>query len=196
MRRLIAAASAVVSLSVAVQSQAALIGYTTILTGPGESPPNASPGSGMAFVDVDTAANTMRVRLTFVGLLGTSTAAHLHAPTAVPLTGTAAVATQTPSFAGFPLGVTSGSTDQTLDLTQAATYNPAYVAANGGTPAGAEAALLAAMAGGQSYLDIHTTVVPGGEIRGFLVPVPEPTSLGLTASAGLLLALRRRRRMA
>ena len=40
----------------------------------------------------------------------------------------------------FPLGVTSGTYDNTLDMTQATSYNPAYVTATGGTTAGAEAA--------------------------------------------------------
>jgi hypothetical protein len=42
------------------------------------------------------------------------------------------------------------------------------VTANGGTTAGAEAALLAGLEAGQAYLNIHTTMFPGGEIRGFL----------------------------
>ena len=178
---------------VAVHSQAAQISYTTELGGPAESPPNASPGFGFAAVDVDTTAHTMRVKLNFTGLTSATTASHIHAPTPTPLTGTAGVATQTPSFSGFPLGVTAGTMDQTLDLTQPASYNPAYVTANGGTPAGAEAALESALASGQSYLNIHTTDFPTGEIRGFLVPAPEPASLGLIACAGVL-ALRRRRR--
>ena len=195
MRRLIALAC-VVGLSLfAAQSRAAVISYTAALTGPDESPPNASPGVGTASVDVDTVTNMMRVRASFTGLLGTTTAANIHAATTTPLTGTTGVATQTPSFTNFPLNVTSGTMDQTLDLLQPASYNPAYLSANAGSPAAAEAALLNAMAAGESYYNIHTTVVPGGEIRGFLVPVPEPASLGLCAFAGLL-ALRRRRRTA
>jgi hypothetical protein len=53
-------------------------------------------------------------------------------------------------------------------MTSAASYNPAFVTANGGTTAGAEAALLAGLEAGQAYLNIHTTMFPGGEIRGFL----------------------------
>ena len=101
------------------------------------------------------------------------------------------MATTTPTFPGFPLGVTSGAYDHTLDMTDAGSWNPAYVTAQGGTTAGAEAALAASMAAGTAYLNIHTTVVPGGEIRGFLTPVPEPISAGLLALGGLA-ALRRR----
>jgi CHRD domain/PEP-CTERM motif len=65
------------------------------------------------------------------------------------------------------------------------------VTANGGTTASAEAALAASMAVGEAYLNIHTTVVPGGEIRGFLTAVPEPSTFMLAVLA-LGLAFRRR----
>jgi hypothetical protein len=177
----------VLAFAMAVVSSAAradLIKYTAVLNGPSESPPNASPGTGFAEVDVDTVAQTMHVHATFSGLLGPTTASHIHAATAVPGTGTAGVATQTPSFIGFPLGVTSGTFDNTLDLTQASSYNPAFVTATGGTVAGAEAALLASLAAGTAYYNIHSTVDPGGEIRGFLT-VPEPSVLTLACTAAL-----------
>ena len=103
----------------------------------------------------------------FSGLTGNVTASHIHA-TVVPPSTTAGVATQTPTFTGFPSGVTSGSYDNTFDLTQAASFNAAFVTANGGVPA-AETALAAALGNGLSYLNIHTTAFPGGEIRGFLL---------------------------
>jgi hypothetical protein len=126
---------------------------------------------GTALVDIDDVAQTMRVRVTFSGLVGTTTASHIHAPTLVALTGTAGVATTTPYFAGFPIGVTSGSYDNTLDMTQASSYNPAYVTAHSGSVALSEAALFQSIANGFSYLNVHSNVYGGGEIRGFLVPV-------------------------
>lgn len=167
-------------------ASATFIVYTATLTGPSESPPNASPGFGAAEVDFDTTANTMRVRVFFTGLLGTTTASHIHAATPTPGTGTAMVATTTPTFPGFPLGVTSGTYDSGLiDLTAASSYNPAFITANGGTTLSAETALIASAAAGKSYLNIHSTVVPGGEIRGFLTPVPEPASFVIMGSGVL-----------
>ena len=57
-----------------------------------------------------------------------------------------------PTFTGFPGGTTSGSYTHTFDMSSAGSYNPAFVAAHGGTAAGAEAALLAGMEAGQTYL--------------------------------------------
>ena len=166
-------------------AEAALITYEAILTGPNESPPNASPGTGYALVGIDTAVHTMRVDVTFSGLEGLTTASHIHATTAVPGVGTAGVATQTPTFVGFPLGVKSGTYDHLFDLTLASTYRAEFITDNGGTAATAEAALLLAMANGEAYFNIHTTSFPGGEIRGFLTPVPEPSTL-LLLGGGLL----------
>ena len=118
----------------------------------------------------------MRVEVTFSGLLGTTTASHIHCCTAVPGVGTAIVATTVPTFTGFPLGVTSGTYDHTFDMSLSSSYNPAFVTANGGTVATAEMVLLAGLGAGDTYLNIHSSVVPGGEIRGFLAAVPEPST--------------------
>jgi len=162
-----------------MSARAATFEYAATLSGPNESPANASPGTGSALVDYDNVAHSLHVQVSFSGLLGTTTASHIHAATVLPGTGTAGVATTTPTFAGFPLGVTSGSYNILLDLTLASSFNGAYITANGNTTAGAEAALAAALAGGQSYLNIHTSSFGGGEIRGFLTLVPEPSSLAL-----------------
>jgi hypothetical protein len=164
--------------------------FAAILSGAAESPANGSLGTGLADVWYDSATHLLQVSVTFSGLTGTTTASHIHAATALPGVGTAGVATQTPTFSGFPLGVTSGSYLNTLDLTLASSFNPAYVTANGGIVANAEAALVAAMWAGESYLNIHSTDRPGGEIRGFLTAVPDNSAtaamliLGLIAMAG------------
>jgi hypothetical protein len=149
------------------------IEFTASLSGAAESPANDSLGTGTADVWYDSVAHSLQVSVTFSGLTGTTTASHIHAATALPGIGTAGVATQTPTFSGFPLGVTSGTYFNTLDLTLASSFNPAYVTANGGIVANAEAALVTAMFAGESYLNIHSTYRAGGEIRGFLTAVPD-----------------------
>jgi hypothetical protein len=144
--------------------------YTTTFSGAAEAPPNASPGTGKASVTIS--GNFMRVQASFSGLLGNTTAAHIHAPTLVPFAGTAGVATNLPSFTNFPLGVRAGTYDHTFDMTAASSYNPSYITNNGGSPATAFVALKAAMAAGRSYFNIHSVFAPGGEIRGFLVACP------------------------
>jgi hypothetical protein len=191
---LVALAAPLVLTFMAARVNASLFEYEAALSGLNESPPNASPGTGTAFVNYDNSAHTLQVEITFSGLLGTTTASHIHAATASPGTGTAGVATTLPYFAGFPLGVTSGTYSNTLDLTMASSYNPSYVTANGGTTASAEAALTAAIAAGEAYVNIHTTVVPGGEIRGFLEPVPEPSIAAVLGIGGAALMWKKWRR--
>jgi hypothetical protein len=165
------------------------VGYNVFLNGVNEAPPNASPGTGVGYVEIDIVAHTLLVEVIFSGLIGTTTASHIHCCTTVPFTGTAGVATQTPSFTGFPLGVTGGSYSRTFDLTLLSSYNSSFVSTHGGTASGAEAALAASFAAGTSYLNIHSTFRPGGEIRGFLQPVPEPGTFLFAGAALAGLAL-------
>ena len=83
----------------------------THLNGANEVPPNASAGTGTARVDLDPVTQQMRVQIDFSGLTGLTTASHIHCCVANPgdITLAAGVATTTPTFPGFPLGVTSGT---------------------------------------------------------------------------------------
>jgi hypothetical protein len=174
-------------------ARAATLSYTVNMTGPNEFPANTSLGFGSGLISYDNTAHTLNLGFSFQGLTGTTTASHIHAATTLPFTGTAGVATTTPTFAGFPLGVMNGSYTNLLDLTASTSWNPAYITANGGTTAGAEAALAAAMASGEAYLNIHTTSFPGGEIRGFLIAVPEPSAMALIGLGAAAWAFRRKK---
>lgn len=168
--------------------------FTTTMTGAQEVPPSASPGIGSALVTIDTITNLMTVNVSFAGLVSPTTIAHIHCCAAPG--GIAIPATTVPSFPGFPVGVTTGTYLQTFDLTLASTYNPAFIAANGGTVAGAQAAFTTGLINGLAYFNIHTTQFPGGEIRGQLQAVPEPATLLLLSSGivGVAGALQKRRK--
>lgn len=168
------------------QAQALPITYTAVLDGPSESPPVPSPGIGFATVTLDVVAHTLAVSSNFSGLIGSTTAAHIHCCTAVPGAGVANVATQVPSFLGFPLGVTAGTFANVFDLTLSSSFRPQFITDNGGTVAGAEAALAAGLAAGQAYFNIHTSAFGSGEIRGFLAAVPEIDDASGTAAIALL----------
>jgi len=181
-------------------AQAMPIVYKATLSGAFEQPANASPGTGSATVEYDPILHTLSVDASFSGLLGNTTASHIHCCVAVPGTGNVGVATSTPSFPGFPLGVTSGIYNHLFDLTMAASFNASFIIANGGI-AGAELALANGLDSGRAYFNIHTSFATGGEIRGFLtavpsVTVPEPATLSLLGlGIALLMVAKQKRRV-
>ena len=169
---LVVATALVVALSLSGQAWAAIVHFNSFLDGLQETPPNATPATGFADFFYDTTSDTITSgTLTYSGLIGTVSAAHIHGPAAV----------------GVPAGVIVGlpSLFSPIDLSGIL------------IPAAHEASLLSDL----TYFNVHSNIFPGGEIRGQIVVVPEPSTLTLFATVfamvGVALgvtALRRRRR--
>ena len=175
------------------------ITFVAVLSGANEIPPTGSPATGSAKIVLDPVAHTIQINVTFAGLTTPDTAAHIHCCLPFPFDPiNIGVATTLPAFPGFPLGVTSGTySSAVLSLMDPGTYNPAFVTLEGGI-AGAEAALVAGIENRETYLNIHTQQFGGGEIRGFLVAAPAPSTFLLLGAglAGLAcVTWRRHRRM-
>ena len=160
------------------------------MTGSQEVPPNASPAAGFTFVSL--AGSLLTVNVTWHGLTGgTPAAAHIHCCTAPGSNVGVAV-----GFPGFPATL-SGSYTHTFDLTSSSVYTSGFLNNfGGGTAAGAQTALINGLNAGRAYSNIHNAVFPGGEIRAFLTPTPEPSTYALLATglAGLAAVAHRRRR--
>ncbi len=160
--------------------------FTTTLSGANEVPATGSAGTGTATVTLS--GNNLGVSITFSGLGTGDVAGHIHCCGAAGMDEPVAL-----PFAGLPTGITSGTYSHTFDLSDGTVYNSAFVAAYGGTTATAEAALISGLNSNNTYVNIHTSANPGGEIRGQLAAVPEPATLLLGAGALAGLALLRRR---
>ncbi len=163
MKRLLALA---VLAGIASVSQAEIRDFTISATGAQETSPNASGAAGGGIASFDSIANTISVSLFFAGLSAPATASHIHV--------------------GAP-GVPGGVIVSFVPFTPAATAGSIV-----GGPLAFPVANIPDLFAGHTYFNIHDAVFPGGEIRGQLVLVPEPATIGLLALGTLAFLSRRR----
>jgi hypothetical protein len=176
----------------ALPASAHPITFIGTLSNAGEAPPaNTSAGTGFVSIILDDDTFSLTVHVEFSGLTGTTTASHIHCCTAAVGSGNAGVATPVPTFPDFPLGVTAGTYDHFFDMTQASSWNPAFITANGGTISSAFAAFSTGLNAGKAYLNVHSSFATGGEIRTFPAAVPEPGTAALVFLGVGVIARRR-----
>ena len=119
------------------------------LDGSQEVPPTITPATGFGFLELNAAEDAITVSLSFQDLLGQQIAAHIHGPADIGINAGVLI--------GLPLG-------QIKNLVLSVTAMQAGATKDGLT-----------------YFNVHTLPpgVPSGEIRGQILPVPEPATLAL-----------------
>lgn len=130
-------------------SQATVYTIDITMTGGREVPPNPSTATGVLFGTFDDVTNVLSFDLIYNGLSTPSTAGHFHFG-AAGVIGPIQI-----GFAGFPTA-TSGAYSNSYTVTEA--QDSQIVA-------------------GLWYVNIHTSLFPGGEIRGQLVEGTLPVEL-------------------
>lgn len=144
--------------------------FNATLTGLGENPVNGSTATGFGTVVLNAAQTQITVNESWAGLTGgPATASHIHGP--------GGIGTNAPvlfPFSGVPAAISGTIPEQTFAIT------PTQVGY---------------LFSGFLYMNVHNGQFGGGEIRGQLLLVPEPstmTLLGLGVGAIALQAYRRR----
>lgn len=139
------------------------------LDGLQEVGPNASPGTGQFNGTLDDVTGDFTVTSgAYQGLVAGTQAVHLH--------GLAPVGVNAAVIIGLTLDAPGSTTG---------TFSGAGVLT---------APQIAGLLAGNTYINIHTTAFPGGEIRGQVAVVPEPGSIILLASGAIAVAALARRR--
>lgn len=131
---------------------------------------SSATGSGVLTLNPD---GSVTYNITYSGLVGDYSAAHIH--------GSAT------AFPGVSAGVLVGFVN-TPSGTRAGTLQ--------GTTAPLTSTQVGFITAGSAYANIHSSAFPGGEIRGQIVAVPEPSTLALGITGCALLgasAIRRRK---
>jgi CHRD domain len=146
--------------------------FSARLTPNQEAPVVSSAASGKFTAVIDDAAQTISYELSYEGLEGTITQAHIHfgqvgvsGGISMWLCGT----TASPGPAGTPVCAGAGLPAPVAG-TVSGTLLPLQVTgpASQGIAPGQFAEIVAAIRKGNAYANVHTSIAPGGEIRGQL----------------------------
>ena len=137
---------------------------------------------GTGTVTLVLSGNTLSLNGTYSGITTPMSAGHIHGPGGF---GTNAIVVYDLIALGVLSGTTSGTFNGNVSLIASPNSNPNYSSV---------ANQITDLNAGLWYLNIHNSSFPGGEIRGQILLIPEPSSLALLGlGAGALLYRLRRK---
>ncbi len=133
--------AAILAAGLTQAASAATVDYHATLNGTTEVPPHNVPGTGTVQASLDTTSKVLTYTLTFQGLTGPATMAHLHGPAKDGVNAGVLVVFFKGDQASPLHGTATLTDDQMKDLQD-----------------------------GLMYANVHTAANPGGEIRGQMMP--------------------------
>jgi hypothetical protein len=136
-----------------------LVTFKATLNGPSEVPATTSAGTGTFSATLDTVTNIFTYDVTFTGLTSAAILAHIHGPATTTEAAGTTVDFSSLAGASFDLGATSGKGHGAVVLSAS---TPITSGMNGDS-------LKKLLFAGLTYVNIHTSNNPGGEIRGQIV---------------------------
>jgi hypothetical protein len=142
-RRAVLALAGVGGTIVVTTAQAAPSSFTVPLTGAQQVPPVQTSGSGTADLTYDPSTRVLTWNITYSGLSGPATMAHIHGPAAEG------------KNAGVEIWLSRRGSEATSPITGKATLT---------------AAQARQLMAGDMYINVHTHAHPAGEIRGQIMP--------------------------
>ena len=164
-------------------AQAVTYTFNAALNGASEAAPNASLGTGTAILSYDdkgtigTGDDDFIFSMFATGMTGSASAAHIH---------------------NAPVGV-AGPVIQALNVAAGFAFvtTSTGVLIGGGPLPAPSPAFLGTLTAGLGYVNVHSVMFPGGEIRGQLVQVsavPEPSTYAMLLAGIAALGFLSRRR--
>ena len=186
MKKVLYPVLALAAMAVAPAAQADIWQFTATMAGVNENPPHNLPANGLAVLNYDNHGtadlldDTYDFSMAVFELSGPPTAFHIHGAATLTENAPVRVGLDSPPFMSTVMGTTLMVSGNDVPVpTIPAT--PA-TAVNAGHPA---MSFLDMLNGGLAYVNVHTALVPSGELRGQLMavnttaPVPEPATYGL-----------------
>jgi hypothetical protein len=160
MRRLLslAGAAALALLVGAASAEAQNLNFTALLSGSNETPGIASGAGGTATITLNTATRTVTYRVDVYNLPSGATAAHFHA---------AGPGVSGPVVVNFTVQMNISN-----DFSISGTASAADLVPRADQGIRSWDDFIQALTLGQIYVNVHSSVNPGGEVRGQVLPVP------------------------